>query len=91
MRIGLVLGAGAFPGYAWHVGALQGLQDALAVDARDAELMVGTSIGAITAGVLRGGFAVDDLAAELNGTRMSRDGHRRLHERCDPPGQLPPP
>lgn len=90
MRIAIVLGAGAFPGYAWHIGVLRALQDVADVDARDAALLVGTSIGAITAGVLRGGFAPEDLTAELAGAPMSAHGADLLANRCDPPGELPP-
>lgn len=90
MRIGLVLGAGAYPGHAWHVGVLRGLEDALDVDARDAALVVGTSIGAITGGALRGGFAVRDLAAAVLGTPMTPEGHELAAHHIDPPHTLPP-
>ncbi len=90
MRIGLVLGAGAYPGHAWHVGVLHGIEDALGWDARDAEVIVGTSIGSITGGGIRGGFAIADLAAAILGTPKSQEGERLSAHHIDPPHMLPP-
>lgn len=90
MRVGLVLGAGAYPGHAWHVGVLRGLEDALRVDLREAPLLVGTSIGAITGMALRGGFRPRDLAAHILGTPMTAQGHELAAHHIDPPFALPP-
>lgn len=51
--IGLVLGGGGIAGYAYHCGALTAL-DRFGLDPRTAELIVGTSAGAIVGALLRG-------------------------------------
>ena len=60
-RWGLVLGGGGVLGGAWMVGALTALQDVHALDPRDAELIVGTSAGAVTAALLGAGVSVEEL------------------------------
>ena len=88
MRIGLVLGAGAYPGHAWHVGVLHGLEDALGIDIRDATLIVGTSIGSITGGGIRGGFRPVDLAAAILDTPKTPEGEILSAHHIDPPVDL---
>jgi NTE family protein len=51
-RIGLVLGAGGTAGEAFHRGVVRAMDD-LGVDARAAEVIVGTSAGALVAAWLR--------------------------------------
>jgi NTE family protein len=51
-RIGLVLGAGGTAGEAFHRGVVRAMDD-LGLDARAAELIVGTSAGALVAASLR--------------------------------------
>ncbi len=55
-RVGLVLGAGGVVGHAYHAGALAGLQQGLGWDARHADVVVGTSAGAVVAAGLRAGL-----------------------------------
>ena len=55
MRIGLVLGAGGAVGHAFHAGVLAALADATGWDARDAEVIVGTSAGSLVGAFLRAG------------------------------------
>src|SRR5262245_15911565 len=62
-RIGLVLGAGAVGGHAFHGGVLAGLEDAVGWDARGADVVVGTSAGAVVGALLRAGFRGSDIAA----------------------------
>lgn len=90
MRLGLVLGAGAYPGHAWHVGVLRGVEDVVDVDVREAPLLVGTSVGAVTGMAVRGGFAARDLAADMLGTPMTEAGHDLAGTRLDPPFEIPP-
>ena len=66
-RWGLVLGGGGVLGAAWLVGALDALQQARGVDARDAEIIVGTSAGSVIGGLLAGGVPVDELMAQQRG------------------------
>lgn len=61
MRWGLVLGGGGVLGGAWMVGALTALQQVHGLDARDAEVIVGTSAGSFAAALLGAGVTVEEL------------------------------
>jgi NTE family protein len=52
LRVGLVLGAGGTAGEAFHHGVVRAMDD-LGVDARAADVIVGTSAGAVVAASLR--------------------------------------
>ncbi|HET9692574.1 MAG TPA: patatin-like phospholipase family protein [Acidimicrobiales bacterium] len=69
----VVLGGGGPVGYAFHAGVLAALADG-GFDARSAGLLVGTSIGAATAGLLRAGMSPHDLSARVARTQMSAEG-----------------
>lgn len=69
--IGLVLSAGGNVGDPWHSGVLGRLQETTGWDARDAELVVGTSAGAITAVTLRAGVAAVDRKLHMEGGPIS--------------------
>src|ERR1700735_1602299 len=56
----LVLGGGGVTGAAWELGLLAGLAG-LGVDLAAADLVVGTSAGAVTGAQLRSGVALDSL------------------------------
>lgn len=60
-RRGLVLGGGGLLGASWAIGALCALEDALVWDARTAELIVGTSAGAVVGSVLGAGVTPGQL------------------------------
>jgi NTE family protein len=75
-RVGLVLGAGGPVGHAFHTGVLAALADA-GWDARDAAVIVGTSIGAVTGALVRAGVAPADLYARATGRPMSAEGLAR--------------
>jgi NTE family protein len=62
-RIGLVLGAGGVVGQAYHAGVLAALEHDYGWDPRTADVVVGTSAGAITGSLLRRGVSATDLAA----------------------------
>ncbi|MFI7586677.1 patatin-like phospholipase family protein [Spongisporangium articulatum] len=62
-RWGLVLGGGGVLGAAWLVGALSAFERAYGVDARQAELLVGTSAGSIVAAMLSAGVSVSEQRA----------------------------
>ncbi|TMM03025.1 MAG: patatin [Actinobacteria bacterium] len=51
-RVGLVLGAGGITGIAWLIGALQALRDHTGWDPATADIVTGTSAGAVAAAVL---------------------------------------
>jgi pimeloyl-ACP methyl ester carboxylesterase/predicted acylesterase/phospholipase RssA len=75
-RIGLVLGAGGATGHAFHIGVLAALEEATGWDPREAEIIVGTSAGAIIGALLRTGLAPRDLAARALGRPLSPEGER---------------
>lgn len=59
-RTALVLGAGGTVGMAYHAGALAALAEA-GEDPADADLIVGTSAGAVIGSLLRAGWSTEDL------------------------------
>jgi NTE family protein len=72
--IALVLGAGGVVGGAYEIGVLAALDEHLGWDARDADLMVGTSAGASIAATLRIGFSPSDHFAHATEQPMSPAG-----------------
>lgn len=72
--IGLVLGAGGIGGQAYHAGVLAALEAGAGWDPRSADVIVGTSAGAITATMLRGGVPALDLAAWIRRAPLSIEG-----------------
>jgi NTE family protein len=72
--IGLVLGAGGVVGQAYQVGVLAALEREANWDARDADIIVGTSAGSVTGTALRVGVRATDLAASTYGVPTSRKG-----------------
>ena len=78
MRIGLVLGAGGLTGTAFHAGVLTALAEDAGWDARDAEVIVGTSAGSIGATLMRAGFPPRDYLPRVLGQPMSAQGEAIL-------------
>jgi NTE family protein len=72
-RVGLCLGAGGLVGQAYHAGVLAALQVDLGWDARDADIVVGTSAGSLTGTMLRMGTSPFDLASWVLGRPWSPD------------------
>ncbi len=73
MKVGLVLGAGGVVGRAYHAGVLAALQDVLRWDARDADLIVGTSAGSLDGALLRAGLSPRDLGAHAADEPLSAE------------------
>ncbi|MFT6803789.1 MAG: NTE family protein [Nitriliruptoraceae bacterium] len=90
MRIGLVLGAGGYPGWPFQLAVLDAVEQYLAVDLRHSEVIVGTSVGAMVALLLRAGFSASDMLAHAHGEPMSDAGAVLLHDVLEPAGSLPP-
>ncbi len=88
-RRAVVLGTGGSLGYAWAIAALSTWQQATGLDARDADVVIGTSAGSIIASALASGIAVDDLVDHLLDppSRPSSSGSPR---RRGARGGLPP-
>ncbi len=83
-RVALVLGGGGVAGGAFHAGVLAALATSLRWDARDAELIVGTSAGSMTGAMLRAGLPPGDLLSRATGERIS-DESQEITGRIGPP------
>lgn len=81
MRIGLVLGGGGLTGTAFHAGVPTALAEHM--DAREAEVIVGTSAGSTAAALMRAGFPPSDYVARMTGAALSPQGEAIL-------GAMPP-
>jgi NTE family protein len=88
-RIGLVLGAGGVVGHAFHAGVLAAIQEEAGWDARDAQLLVGTSAGSGIAALMRAGLSPADLLARATGAPLSDDGTRLAARVGAPPAAVP--
>ncbi len=75
--VGLVLGAGGIVGGAYHAGALAALAEA-GWDARDADVVVGTSAGSLIAASLRAGLSPEDQFARATDRALTAEGERLL-------------
>ncbi len=69
-RRGLVLGAGGVLGAAWTTGALCALEEVEGFDPRSAEVIVGTSAGAVLAALLASGVSAADVRDHQRGLRV---------------------
>lgn len=70
-RRGLVLGGGGVLGAAWSVGALSGLEQEHGLDAREFDVIVGTSAGSVLGSLLAAGVSVAQLAEHQEGRPIS--------------------
>ncbi|WP_409461662.1 patatin-like phospholipase family protein [Amycolatopsis sp. GA6-003] len=86
-RRALVLGCGGTLGFAWTAAALAAVEDQLGWDARDADILVGTSAGAEMAAFLGSGIGVGEIMAALGGEPADERLKRHLAQH---PGKLPP-
>ncbi|NNC40293.1 MAG: patatin-like phospholipase family protein, partial [Acidimicrobiia bacterium] len=92
MSVGIVLGAGGPLGWAYHLGVLQGVRDAIGREPANADRVVGTSAGAAIAATLLAGTPTDQVLELIssppsdadreelrsNGTRLWQDPMRAL-------------
>jgi NTE family protein len=76
--VALVLGAGGTVGHAFHAGVLSALSDELGWDARQADLVVGTSAGSIVAAMLRAGMPPVDMVRRGSRLPISPEGEEVL-------------
>jgi NTE family protein len=67
MRVGLVLGAGGVIGGSWLMGALEALEAETGWRASDAELIVGTSAGAVIGALAAAGIRPEYMSAYASG------------------------
>jgi NTE family protein len=88
MRVGLVLGGGGVVGLAYHAAALAAIEHDLGWDPRTADVIVGTSAGALVGALLRVGVPASDLSFTAVGAapRSSPPGvAQALRDRPDLP------
>ncbi len=84
-RFGLVLGGGGYAGIAFHAAVLTSLARA-GWDAREAEIIVGTSAGATSAALIRVGFPPRDYVNLILGEPMSAEAVQVLAGTAAPAG-----
>lgn len=84
--VGVVLGAGGLVGHAWHCGVVAALARETGWDARDAEVLVGTSAGSSVAATLRAGLSPADHLARVTGERLSGPGRALVGRAAGRPG-----
>jgi NTE family protein len=70
MRVGLVLGAGGVIGGSWLMGALEALEAETGWRASDAELIVGTSAGAVIGALAAAGIRPEYMSAYAAGRTL---------------------
>jgi NTE family protein len=90
VRRGLVLGAGGVLGFTWMVAALRALEDEEGFDARDVDLLVGTSAGSVLAAVLGCGIGADVALRHQQGVPRPGDPDISWDYDRDSGGALPP-
>ncbi len=85
-----MLGGGGPTGASYHLGALLALEMATGWDADDAEVIVGTSAGAFTAAMVRGGELSLDTFLDGGTDRedVARRLQRRIYRRTRPGGMF---
>ena len=90
MRRGLALGCGGTLGLAWSAVALAAFEDASGWDAREADVLLGTSAGAELAVMLGSGRSTREVLAALD-EQPDADPILRRHLGAERhPGHLPP-
>ena len=77
-RVALVMGSGGIVGGAFHAGVLKALDDAWGIDARDVDLIVGTSAGSISGALVAAGLSPSDLFRRETRQPLSPAGARLL-------------
>ena len=73
-RVALVLGAGGTVGLSYHAGALRALEGVGGFRPNQADLIVGTSAGAVVGAYLRSGWGTEDFWQLAMGTHPSLAG-----------------
>ncbi|MDQ4038181.1 MAG: patatin-like phospholipase family protein [Actinomycetota bacterium] len=89
-RSGIVLGAGGVLGFTWTVAALHAWEQETGLDARDADVRVGTSAGSILAGLLGLGVSTDTILRHQLGTSREDDDNVEWDYDEDGGGSRPP-
>lgn len=88
-RRALVLGGGGVLGFAWLLGALAAVQEVTGTEVGDVDVVLGTSAGAVAAGLLGCGLSVDELCRHHQGIPAPDD--RAIPYAYDGTGSALPP
>ncbi len=82
MTVGIVLGAGGPLGWAYHLGVIEGVRDAIGREPADADRIVGTSAGAAIAATLLTGVPMDEVVQMISSppSEQERDQMRSASE-----------
>ena len=80
MTVGIVLGAGGPLGWAYHLGVLEGVRDAISREPANADRVVGTSAGAAIAATLLAGTPLEEVVELISSppTDAERDDMRSV-------------
>jgi NTE family protein len=89
-RRAFVFGGGGVLGFAWIVGALTALQNELGIHPGPDDLVVGTSAGAVVAGLLGCGVDIDSIRRHQLGMPLPEDPPISWNYDLDSGGALPP-
>ncbi len=84
VSVGLVFSGGGAAAEAWHAGVVRALHAVTGWDARRADLILGTSAGAITGLCLRAGIPPADLYAHRRGEPVSAEGQAIIDQVTTP-------
>jgi NTE family protein len=71
----LVLGCGAVAGAAWMIPALAQVREQLKWNPEDADIFIGTSVGAVLVSLMAGGITLNDLIASQEGQHQNIWNH----------------
>jgi len=73
----LVLGCGAVAGAAWMIPALVQVREQLQWNPEEADIFIGTSVGAVLVSLMAGGITLNDLIASQEGQHQNIWDHAR--------------
>jgi NTE family protein len=90
VRRAFVFGGGGVLGFAWTVGALTAVAHELGIEPGQNDLVIGTSAGAVTAGLLGCGVEVDSIRRHQLGMPLPEDAPISWNYNADSGGSLPP-
>jgi NTE family protein len=87
-RVGLVLGGGGVTGAAFHLGSLFSLRLATGWEPGDADVLVGTSSGAVIGALARTGhLELESIVGDVKGApQLARLLDKIIYQRCKPTG-----
>jgi NTE family protein len=89
-RRAFVFGGGGVLGFAWIVGALTAIQHQLDLVPGTDDLLIGTSAGAVAAGLLGCGVEVDTIRRHQLGMPLPQDPPISWNYETDTGGRIPP-